>query len=257
MHLDNVPYLPSLSTGGKLRVAVMKLMNYASLNFQEGGKFATVELVPFWQDQLARVDKKFGDPSDGMFLGMGTVEIRQELYHAMSEMRLSGNAATKAEMKAFIEHCVQHAWSLDTARSVVASVEAVPLYANGDAGFSWYDQSAEFTVTFKDATGKLVPASHDNPLLGVMDLKLDNEGSVDIQGKYQGSTIRVTSNPFNLKIGSLSTRKAGNCTAGIKYTTDLPSKEAAVEYIRLDETGGLPAVPKARVARKQPVETKE
>ncbi|AEZ65051.1 recombinase [Aeromonas phage phiAS7] len=129
MHLDNVPYLPSLSTGGKLRVAVMKLMNYAELNFQEGGKFATEKLVPFWQDQLKRIEATHGDPSDGLFLGLGTVEIRQTLYHTMAEMRLSKNAHSKLEMKSFIEHCIQHAQSLDNVvpKARVARKKAAPV----------------------------------------------------------------------------------------------------------------------------------
>lgn len=130
MHLDNVPYLPSMSTGGKLRVAVMKLMNYAELNSQEGGKFAAEQLVPFWQDQLQHLEATHGDPSDGLFLGLGTVEIRQTLYHTMAEMRLSKNAHSKLELKAFIEQCIQHAQSLGkeapkvkVARKKVAPVE--------------------------------------------------------------------------------------------------------------------------------------
>ncbi|QOC54378.1 hypothetical protein Atoyac15_14 [Aeromonas phage Atoyac15] len=88
MILSQIPTLGTINCGAELRVAAMKLQNYAQVNAKASGKFGEL-LASFWEDQAKLLKKDNGHPSDGIFLGFGVQDPRAQCYKALSAIRKS------------------------------------------------------------------------------------------------------------------------------------------------------------------------
>lgn len=244
MLFSDAPYVPGIQAAAKLRTEATKLQSRASMIWKSGGGNAMAQLlVTFWQDQKTRIDKPNGDFHDGVYMGAGNQDIRGLCYKVLAHHRLYPNAQDKADLKDFCDYFIMAAWSLDSARTKVASVEATPIYGEGRKGFSWDGKRVDFRLTFKDAAGKVVPSSHDNPLIGTLHRCLMSEAAPADQGKFIW-VGQVTQDPMNWTLGSISTRTWGKNVAKFRYTADLPAIEVSVEYERLNAAGEVkPADP--------------
>lgn len=241
MQLHNAPSLGTLNHGIKLRMAATKLQSQAAILFDMGCEQGKKELVPFWQFQKERVNVPAGHPSDGPMIQGGVVDIRRECYNVLSSIRLQGNK--KEDVAAWTKFCdyfIQSAYSLDSNRSVVDTLKLEVVYPDGMTSYPWSDNTLRVSVTGIDATGKEIPASVNNPLLGTLDWMLVDEGASDLQGQWRGQSLAVTSTPQEHSVGSISTRKAGTNTVKYKYTYRDKDVIAEVTYVR-------DAAPEARV----------
>lgn len=244
MLFSDAPYVPGIQAAAKLRTEATKLQSRAAVIWKSGGgKAMATLLVAFWQDQKARISQSNGNFHDGVYLGAGNQDIRGLCYKVLAHHRLYPNAQDKLDLEAFCDYFINAAWSLDDARTAVASLEAVPNYG-GDGMFTKAG-TLSWTLTFKDATGKLIKFSDDHPALGTVDMKYNNEAAASLQGKWRGAKFKVNSNPWVLTRPSISeaAQHPGECSVDFKYEADLiPALEVHCPYIR----EGAPVVPEGK-----------
>lgn len=258
MKVSDAPYCPSLLSSAKLRIAATKLQNSFATAWARSQSFRLPEqLMKFWQDQKARIANPTGTPYDGLFLGPGVDDTRPLCYRVLSELRLNRTAEKVAELEAFFDYFIMAAWSLDTARTQVASLVVKPLYDN--PGFFSGPPNAimRFEVTFLDAAGHLVPISADHPALGTVDIMYSAEGHKDFVGKYRGFFLKPTSNPWVMDRGTVNdSSHEGANTVTVKYTADIePAIEQPCPYQRGVAASG--AAPAKKTVKKAPVESAE
>lgn len=240
MRLDNAPYLGSINGGAELRRAATKLQNISVVAYNAAGTdLQRDRLIAFWKDQKARVLATHGHPADGVFCGFGVYDIRKLCYKVLSAIRKFRKAEDIAAWNFFCDYFIMAADSLRETHSAVASLEITPAYFEGGEGTDHFPgRRSVFWVTMKDATGKLVPMSHDKPGLGKLVVKYDNEGTAGNMGKWREEFPRVPdTNPFLFDHGSFtsppSTMVNGQATVHFKYVADVtPVVEASATYWR-------------------------
>lgn len=100
MFVSNAPFLGSVSGAAQLRVAAVKLQNYADVN---PGSVPAV--LAFWEAQKALADVDHGLPYDGTYIA-GVADVRPVAYKVLSHYRLF-NKPGLADFKEFCDFFIE------------------------------------------------------------------------------------------------------------------------------------------------------
>lgn len=100
MFVSNAPFLGSVSGAAQLRVAAVKLQNYADVN--AGSK---PDVLAFWEAQKALADVDHGLPYDGTYV-RGAVDVRPLAYRVLSHFR-TFNKPGLEDFKAFCDFFIE------------------------------------------------------------------------------------------------------------------------------------------------------
>lgn len=100
MFVSQAPFLGSVSGAAQLRVAAVKLQNYADVN---PGSVPAV--LAFWEAQKALADVDHGLPYDGAYVA-GVADVRPVAYKVLSHYRLF-NKPGLADFKEFCDFFIE------------------------------------------------------------------------------------------------------------------------------------------------------
>lgn len=123
-----LPYMPALSCGAQLRREVGHLVDYVRINASAHNTLAT-DALAFINDMVGRVSHKHGDPSDGIYPGVGVPDPRITCYKALSEIRIGldegGSGDALAELQRFTNAVIAVLQALP-AKATIATTAALP-----------------------------------------------------------------------------------------------------------------------------------
>lgn len=100
MFVSQAPFLGSVSGAAQLRIAAVKLQNYADVN---PGSVPAV--LAFWEAQKALADADHGLPYDGAYVA-GVADVRPVAYKVLSHYRLF-NKPGLADFKEFCDFFIE------------------------------------------------------------------------------------------------------------------------------------------------------
>lgn len=100
MFVSQAPFLGSVSGAAQLRIAAVKLQNYADVN---PGSVPSV--LAFWEAQKALADVDHGLPYDGAYVA-GVADVRPVAYKVLSHYRLF-NKPGLADFKEFCDFFIE------------------------------------------------------------------------------------------------------------------------------------------------------
>ncbi|SGA03418.1 hypothetical protein BN110_010 [Yersinia phage phiR8-01] len=153
MRLSDIPSLMVVNGGKELRLAALKLHNYAVINGKASGD-AGEAIGKFWDNQAALLKVPTGRPYDGLFLGYGVPDVRAQCYKALSDVRMAltrGGQDKGKQWEVFCDFLATAARSAGGVTEVTLTVSAksVNLAAAGSAAAAGAEREAGHKGNFE------------------------------------------------------------------------------------------------------------